>query len=149
MTGGWATPEPTAYDSSVDRSSPSVAQSAADVSGALTPRAAEISADIYRLIVREIPQLRGDKRVLALLEASVEENVTTMLHVMQHGIDLEKVRAPTLVIAREGDDIHPADVARTICELMPNAELMMFPDGKAMYEGIPAIVQRVRDFLIA
>ena len=59
VTGGWATPEPAAYDSSVDRSSPSVAQSASDVSGALTPRAAEISADIYRLIVREIPQLRG------------------------------------------------------------------------------------------
>ena len=94
MTGVWATPEPAAYDSSVDRSSPSVAQSAADVSGALTPGAAELSADIYRLIVREIPQLRGDKRVLALLEASVGENVTTMLHVMQHGIDLEKVHAP-------------------------------------------------------
>jgi hypothetical protein len=94
VAGGWATPEPAAYDSSVDRSSPSVAQSASDVSGALTPRAAEISADIYRLIVREIPQLRGDKRVLALLEASVGENVTTMLHVMQHGIDLEKVHAP-------------------------------------------------------
>jgi DNA-binding PucR family transcriptional regulator len=92
--GGWATPEPAAYDSSVDRSSPSVAQSAADVSAALTPRAAEISADIYHLIVREIPQLRGDKRVLALLEASVGGNVTTLLHVMQHGIDLEQVQAP-------------------------------------------------------
>jgi DNA-binding PucR family transcriptional regulator len=78
----------------VDRSSPSVAQSAADVSAALTPRAAEISADIYHLIVREIPQLRGDKRVLALLEASVGGNVTTLLHVMQHGIDLEQVHAP-------------------------------------------------------
>jgi len=78
----------------VDRSSPSVAQSASDVSGALAPRAAEISADIYQLIVREIPQLRGDKRVLTLLEASVGENVATMLHVLEHGIDLEKVHAP-------------------------------------------------------
>ena len=78
----------------MDRSSPSVAQSASDVSGALTPRAAEISADIYQLIVREIPQLRGDRRVLALLEASVGENVATVLHVMQHGIDLENVHAP-------------------------------------------------------
>jgi DNA-binding PucR family transcriptional regulator len=78
----------------VDRSSPSVAQSASDVSGALTPRAAEISADIYQLIVREIPQLRGDGRVMALLEASVGENVTTALHVMQHGIDLENVHSP-------------------------------------------------------
>jgi len=94
VPGGWATPEPAAYDSSVDRSSPSVTQSAADVSAALTPRAADISADIYRLIVREIPQLRGDERVLALLEASVGGNVTTLLHVMQHGIDLGQVQAP-------------------------------------------------------
>jgi hypothetical protein len=94
VAGGWASPEPAAYDSSVDRSSPSVAQSASDVSGALTPRAAEISADIYQLIMREIPQLRGDGRVLALLEASVGENVTTALHVMQHGIDLENVHSP-------------------------------------------------------
>jgi DNA-binding PucR family transcriptional regulator len=53
-----------------------------------------MSADIYQLIVREIPQLRGDKRVLALLEASIGENVATLLHVLEHGIDLEKVHAP-------------------------------------------------------
>ena len=53
-----------------------------------------MSADIYGLIVREIPQLRGDKRVLTLLEASVGENVATLLHVIQHGIELENVHAP-------------------------------------------------------
>jgi hypothetical protein len=87
-------PEVAAYYSSVDRSSPSVAQSAAEVSGALTPRTAEMSADIYDIIVREIPQLRSDKQLLSLLEASVGENVATVLHVLQHGIDLENVRAP-------------------------------------------------------
>jgi DNA-binding PucR family transcriptional regulator len=79
---------------SMDRSSPSAAESAAEVSAALVPGTAELSADIYQLIVREIPQLRGDKRVLTLLEASVGENVATMLHILQHGIDLEKVHAP-------------------------------------------------------
>jgi DNA-binding PucR family transcriptional regulator len=54
-----------------------------------------MSADINGLIVREIPQLRGDKRVLTLLEASVGENVSTLLHVIQHGIDLENVHAPS------------------------------------------------------
>jgi len=49
-------------------------QSASDVSGSLTPRTAEISADIYDLIVREIPQLRADKRVLTLLKAIVGES---------------------------------------------------------------------------
>src|SRR5215469_2355484 len=65
-----------------------------EVGGALVPRTAEISADIYRLIVEEIPQLRGDERVLKLLEASVGENVAAMLHIIQHGIDLENVHAP-------------------------------------------------------
>jgi DNA-binding PucR family transcriptional regulator len=69
-------------------------ESASDVSAALAPRTAEISADVYRLIVRDIPQLRDDKRVLTLLEASVGENVATILHVIQHGIDLDKVHAP-------------------------------------------------------
>ena len=78
----------------MDRSSPSAAESAAKTSGALTSRTAEMSDDIYRLIVEEIPELRGDKRVLTLLEASVGENVATMLHVLQLSIDLEKVHAP-------------------------------------------------------
>jgi hypothetical protein len=78
----------------MDRSSAPVVQSASDVSGSLTPRVAEMSADIYDLIVREIPQLRGDKRVLTLLEASVGENVATLLHVIQHGIELGNVHAP-------------------------------------------------------
>jgi DNA-binding PucR family transcriptional regulator len=79
----------------VDRASPTVAESAAAVSGALGPRTAEVSADIYNLIVREIPQLRTDSRVLTLLEASVTENVATVLHILQHGIDLDRVHAPT------------------------------------------------------
>ena len=78
----------------MDRSSQSVADSVSEVSEALVPRTREISGDIYELIVRDIPQLRDDKRVLTLLEASVGENVATMLHILQHGIDLEKVHAP-------------------------------------------------------
>src|SRR6476469_5447150 len=67
--------------------------SASEVSAALVPRSAELAADIYRLIVKEIPALRGDSRVLTLLEASVAENVSTTLHILQHGIDMEPVRA--------------------------------------------------------
>jgi DNA-binding PucR family transcriptional regulator len=70
------------------------AESASEVSAALSPRSAEISADIYQLIVREVAPLRGDRRILTLLEASVGENVATMVHILQHGIDLEKVHAP-------------------------------------------------------
>src|ERR1700750_2419070 len=78
----------------MNRSNPSAAESASEVSAALVPRAADVAADIYRLIVQEIPALRGDQRVQALLEASVAENVSTMLHILQHRIDMENVRAP-------------------------------------------------------
>ena len=78
----------------MDRSSPSVAQSTSAVSAALIPHTSEMTAEIYGLIVREIPQLRTDQRVLTLLEASVRENVASKLHVLQHNIDLENVRAP-------------------------------------------------------
>ena len=86
--------QPAAYYPAVDSASPSVAERSAEVGGALVPRAPEIAADVYRLIVEEIPQLRGDERVLKLLEASVGENVAAMLHVIQHGIDLGNVHAP-------------------------------------------------------
>jgi DNA-binding PucR family transcriptional regulator len=78
----------------MDWSSPSAAESVAEVCKALVPRTVDMSADIYHLIVRDIPQLRSDKRVLELLEASVAENVATVLHILQHDIDLEKVHAP-------------------------------------------------------
>lgn len=84
----------TAYYPSVDSSSPAAAEHSAEVGGALVPRTAQISADIYQLIVREIPQVSGDPRVLKLLEASVGDNVATVLHVIQHGIDVGNVHAP-------------------------------------------------------
>jgi pimeloyl-ACP methyl ester carboxylesterase len=62
--------------------------------------------------------------------------------------EMRKVDAPTLLICREGDVIHPAVVGRILADIMPNAELMMFEDGMSMYAGIPQIVERVRDFLL-
>jgi hypothetical protein len=85
---------PATYYPSMDSSSPSAAECASEVTAALAPRALEMSADIYQLIVREIPQLRSDKRILQLLEASVGENVATVLHILQHSIDLENVHTP-------------------------------------------------------
>ena len=78
----------------MDRSSSFAVESASAVAAALAPREAQISADVYQLIVREIPQLGRDQRIQAVLQASVAENIATMLHVLQHTIDLEKVHAP-------------------------------------------------------
>ena len=78
----------------MDTSGPAVIESASEVSAALGPRAAEVASDITALIIREIPQLHADSRVLALLDASVSENVATALHVLEHGIDIDDVNAP-------------------------------------------------------
>jgi PucR C-terminal helix-turn-helix domain/GGDEF-like domain len=69
-------------------------QRATDVATALAARVDEITADVYDLIVREIPDLDTDDRVRSMLAASVAENVTTALHILQHGIDAEHVHVP-------------------------------------------------------
>jgi hypothetical protein len=49
----------------VDIESPAVAELTADVAAAVGRRAATVSGDVYETILREIPQLRDDKPVLA------------------------------------------------------------------------------------
>lgn len=65
----------------------------ADVAAALGRRAAAVREDVYHVILREIPQLRDDKPLLALLAASVDSNVDTCLQIMQHRIDLGELAA--------------------------------------------------------
>jgi DNA-binding PucR family transcriptional regulator len=50
------------------------------------------------VILREIPQLREDKPLLALLASSVDSNVDTCLQIMQHRIDLATVAAPAAAV---------------------------------------------------
>lgn len=61
--------------------------------------------------------------------------------------DMARVTAPTLLICRRGDVVHPAEVGEILAEIMPNAELIVFDDGPALFQAIPALVQRVRAFL--
>jgi len=78
----------------VDMDRPAVAELMADVSAALARRVSAVCQDVYEVILREIPQLNGDKPVLTLLSSSVHGNVDTCLQVMQHRIDLGTVHAP-------------------------------------------------------
>jgi len=77
---------------------PAVTQLMAEVAAAVTRRAAAVSADVYDVILREIPQLRDDKPLLALLASSVDSNVDTCLQIMQHRIDLAAVAAPAAAV---------------------------------------------------
>jgi 3-oxoadipate enol-lactonase len=60
---------------------------------------------------------------------------------------LRAVEAPALVIAREGDSLHPAWVAHAMVELMPKAELVMLASEEDLFASIPVLVERVARFL--
>jgi len=60
---------------------------------------------------------------------------------------LRRVSAPTLVIAREGDPIHPAELGRVLGALIPDAELIMLGSEEDLYASIPRLVERVARFL--
>ena len=77
---------------------PAVVELLAGVAAAVSRRAAAVSEDVYEVILREIPELRDDKPVLALLASSVHSNVGTCLQVMQHQIDLSAVQAPAAAL---------------------------------------------------
>ena len=60
---------------------------------------------------------------------------------------LRRVEAPTMLICREGDEIHPAEIGHVLAEIMPNAELWNYPDDIALFDALPEIVQRVIELL--
>ena len=70
----------------------------AEVAAAVGRRADAVREDVYLVIIREIPQLRNDKPLLALLASSVDSNVDTCLQIMQHRIDLASVAAPAAAV---------------------------------------------------
>jgi DNA-binding PucR family transcriptional regulator len=85
-------------DLRMEAGGPVVADLMADVAAAVSRRAAAVSKDVYEVILRDIPQLRDDKPLLALLASSVDSNVSTCLQIMQHQIDLAAVRAPAAAV---------------------------------------------------
>jgi pimeloyl-ACP methyl ester carboxylesterase len=68
---------------------------------------------------------------------------------LQDRHEMANVKTPTLMICRRGDVIHPAEIGEILIDIMPNAELMLFDDGDQMWDAIPSIVGRVREFLAA
>jgi DNA-binding PucR family transcriptional regulator len=68
------------------------------VAASLEPRIVELASDIRDLIQRDIPTLEGDPALASLLDASVEENVATVVHMLQHGIITTHVEAPTAAL---------------------------------------------------
>jgi DNA-binding PucR family transcriptional regulator len=75
-----------------------VGERVASVAASLEPRIAELVSDIRDLIQRDIPKLDSDPALVSLLDASVEENVVTVVHMLRHGIVTTHVEAPTAAL---------------------------------------------------
>jgi 3-oxoadipate enol-lactonase len=60
---------------------------------------------------------------------------------------LRHVTAPTMIIGREGDRVHPAELARLLAQLMPHAELIVMSGEEELMASIPMLVGRVKAFL--
>lgn len=74
-----------------------VAAELSAVATAVARQRGQLSHEIWEVLTRDIPELRGDDLVEKLLDASVEENVATLLHVFEHGHD-DTVRAPAAAV---------------------------------------------------
>lgn len=75
-----------------------VSRYVAGIAARMNERVTEISAIIRRGLEADIPELRGDARTIDLLGASVEGNVDTFLHALQHDIPLARINEPTAAI---------------------------------------------------
>jgi len=60
---------------------------------------------------------------------------------------LAAVTAPALVIAREGDGLHPMAAARDLAAALPDAELIELASEEDLFASIPVLLERVATFL--
>ena len=60
---------------------------------------------------------------------------------------LRAVEAPVLLICQRRDRIHPVAVGEALAEVLPNAELLVYPSSDALFGAIPELIQRVGSFL--
>jgi PucR C-terminal helix-turn-helix domain/GGDEF-like domain len=87
-----------AYDPLVEMADPRLTERVATVGASLESRIPELADDIRELIQRDIPELDGDQGLTSLLDASVEENVIAVVHMLRHAILTAHVEAPTAAL---------------------------------------------------
>jgi DNA-binding PucR family transcriptional regulator len=76
------------------QSAAAVDRELSDVSAAVGARQVELTHDIWRRITASLPELRDDDTLEKLLNSSVAENVTTVVHALEHGTVIDNVDAP-------------------------------------------------------
>jgi hypothetical protein len=75
-----------------------VSRYVAETADRLHDRLSAVSSIILGNLEDQIPELRGDARLMELLGASVEGNVDTILHALRYDIAVERIEAPTTAL---------------------------------------------------
>lgn len=75
-----------------------VSRELSEVAAAVGGQVLDVTHDIWQLVTSDIPELRGDDIVEKLLDASIEENVATLLHVFEHGSPPDDIGAPAAAV---------------------------------------------------
>jgi len=70
----------------------------AETAERLHNRLADLSSAMRESLEDQIPELRGDERIMELLGPSVEGNVDTILRALRYDIAVERVEAPTAAL---------------------------------------------------
>jgi hypothetical protein len=90
------------------------------LAAALAPRSAAMVDEMVDMLLGQIEELRGDEQVVGRLRASIESNVSTLLHLLEQPTDLRLVEPPAgagAVVAAAGAAGHPAQ--RALAGLSP------------------------------
>ncbi|MDB5093538.1 MAG: hypothetical protein JWO85_1639 [Candidatus Eremiobacteraeota bacterium] len=82
--------------SQIELGDPAVGEEVAAVATRMSEYLADVANDVYDVIADVLPRLGADERDHALLGASIQENVNTVLHILQHRI--ESAVAPNAAI---------------------------------------------------
>lgn len=75
-----------------------VAARVAEIAAVLNEEFLSLTRALRDRLSTEIAQLGDDERLIHLLGASIEGNVETILHVLQHGIELKRVEVPPAAV---------------------------------------------------
>ena len=105
-------------------------------------RVAEYLETPWRLEIERVLWEHDDFAGLARAVHAVVEDHPIPDREMLRGIDI-----PTLIVGLEGDAVHPAELARLLAALLPNAELIVMESQQRLFEEIPRLVQRVSSFI--
>jgi pimeloyl-ACP methyl ester carboxylesterase len=115
-------------------------------------------AELADKLADDLPEdLRGRSHVRRFVEERAETlagtQLSDLLRVLPTQVPLEdrsalkRLELPVLVIGQEGDEIHPASVAREIAEVLPNVQLEVFDRGSALWDDRRRLRSLVGGFL--